>query len=62
MYFLCRFIGPEAVLNLETEHPEFRRWKWIRPEEFSLKWLPEFKRGVYQEVIRDFFGLDLRDV
>lgn len=60
VYFHCRFIGPESLLNLETEHPEFRRWRWILPHEFDLRWLPEFKRGVYREVLRDFFEVELR--
>jgi putative (di)nucleoside polyphosphate hydrolase len=59
VYFLCRFLGPESLLNLETPHPEFRRWKWILPHEFDLRWLPEFKRGVYQKVLRDFFEVEL---
>ena len=58
-YFRCEFLGSDAAINLETAHTEFRRWKWIRPEEFSLAWLPEFKRAVYQQVMQDFFGLDL---
>lgn len=60
VYFLCRFIGPESLLNLETEHPEFRRWKWILPHEFDLRWLPEFKREVYQSVLKDFFEVEAR--
>jgi putative (di)nucleoside polyphosphate hydrolase len=59
VYFLCQFIGPESLLNLETEHPEFRRWKWILPHEFDLRWLPEFKREVYQQVLRDFFEVEI---
>ena len=57
-YFRCQFLSGDDAINLETSQPEFRRWKWIRPEEFSLKWLPEFKRGVYQQVMRDFFGVE----
>lgn len=59
VYFLCRFNGPDHLVKLETEHPEFRRWRWILPHEFDLRWLPEFKRPVYQEVMRDFFEVDL---
>jgi hypothetical protein len=38
------------------EHPEFRAWKWIKPAEFQLAWLPEMKREVYCQVFRDFFN------
>ena len=58
VYFLCHFGGPDALFNLETAHPEFRRWRWILPHEFDLRWLPEFKRGVYREVLRDFFEVE----
>jgi putative (di)nucleoside polyphosphate hydrolase len=34
---------------------EFKAYKWIRPEEFDLNWLPEFKREVYREVMDNFF-------
>ena len=59
VYFHCHFSGPESLINLETLHPEFRRWKWILPHEFDLRWLPEFKRGVYQQVLRDFFEAEV---
>ncbi|MBP7950186.1 MAG: NUDIX domain-containing protein [Verrucomicrobiales bacterium] len=56
-YFLCRFHAPDDVVNLETKHPEFRSWRWIRPEEFDLGWLPDFKREVYRRVLADFFAV-----
>ena len=30
-----------------------------QPEEFDLEWLPGFKRDVYRQVMRDFFGVVL---
>ena len=57
IYFLCRFDGPDSLINLATAHPEFRSWKWVEPAEFELDWLPDFKRGVYAAVLEDFFGL-----
>lgn len=61
-YFLCRFPGPDSLLNLETKHPEFRSWRWILPHEFDLRWLPAFKRDVYRRVLRDFFGVEWGEV
>lgn len=58
-YFRCEFLGTDDAIDLETAQPEFRRWKWIVPEEFKLEWLPEFKRSVYAQVMKDFFGFDL---
>jgi putative (di)nucleoside polyphosphate hydrolase len=52
-YFFCRLVpgAPEPVLDQR----EFKAYKWIRPEEFDLNWLPEFKREVYREVMDNFF-------
>ncbi len=58
-YYRCLFTGSDKHINIQTEHPEFMAWKWIRPEEFQLGWLPGFKKDVYVAVFRDFFGLDL---
>lgn len=54
-YFLCDFEADDSAININTPKPEFRSWKWIQPAEFNLNWLPEFKRAVYAEVLRDFF-------
>jgi putative (di)nucleoside polyphosphate hydrolase len=56
-YFLCPFSAADSVINISTPKPEFRSWKWIQPAEFKLSWLPEFKRGVYRDVLRDFFQI-----
>jgi putative (di)nucleoside polyphosphate hydrolase len=56
-YFLCRFLGTDADFDLEQPHPEFSAFRWIRPEEFLLDWLPGFKRDVYRQVLRDFFSV-----
>lgn len=58
-YYLCRFLGTDADINLKTPEPEFRSFKWIAPHEFQLEWLPEFKRDVYRKVMQDFFGVTL---
>lgn len=58
-YFLCEFLGSEADITVETEDREFRSLRWIDPKEFRMNWLPAFKRAVYQQVMRDFFRLDL---
>jgi len=55
-YFLCRLIGDESVIDLDTEEREFSDFKWIEPDEFDLGWVPDFKREVYVRVMRDFFG------
>jgi len=59
-YYLCRLkkAAPEIHLNGHKQ-PEFGRYKWIWPENFKLKWLPEFKRQVYRAVMLDFFEVRL---
>ncbi|MEA3188324.1 MAG: putative (di)nucleoside polyphosphate hydrolase [Chthoniobacter sp.] len=58
-YFLCNLIGPKSQISVETAHPEFRRARWIFPQEFSREWLPEMKQEVYAAVLRHFFEVDL---
>lgn len=58
-YFRCAFHGNDARINVATEHPEFRAWRWVEPREFQLAWLPPMKVEVYRQVFVDFFGLKL---
>jgi putative (di)nucleoside polyphosphate hydrolase len=58
-YFLCDFLGEDSKINLHTHHPEFRAWKWIRPQDFRREWLPGMKLDVYARVFQDFFGVRL---
>ena len=56
-YFLCDFLADDSKINVGTEHPEFRAWKWIAPPDFQKVWLPEMKLEVYAAVFQDFFGI-----
>lgn len=56
-YFLLELTAPESRINVETPYREFRRSRWIAPDEFDLRWLPEMKRDVYRRVLNDFFGM-----
>lgn len=58
-YFLCDYSGLDAQINVDTEHPEFRAFRWIAPEDFRLAWLPEMKREVYRAVMADFFRIKI---
>jgi len=60
-YFLCRFLGTDADIDLDQDDAEFSAFRWIAPTEFCLAWLPEFKRQVYRQVFQDFFGIDLAE-
>lgn len=54
-YYLCRMHDDKAEPWLDNK--EFCSYQWIFPAEFNLKTLPDFKRGVYKRVLRDFFGV-----
>ena len=52
-WFLARFNGTDADIDLATEHPEFRAYQWIDP------WrLPDlivaFKKRLYEQVLEEF--------
>ena len=52
-WFLARFLGDETDIDLDTEHPEFRAYRWVDP------WhLPDlivaFKKRLYEEVLEEF--------
>lgn len=52
-WFLMRFTGTEADIDLDAHVAEFDDWKWVPPRE-----LPEiavdFKRGLYRELLAEF--------
>jgi putative (di)nucleoside polyphosphate hydrolase len=58
-YFLCHLKPGAPQVNVDQKSREFRAYRWIPPQEFDLDWLPEFKRDVYREVMRDFFRVAL---
>jgi len=53
MWFLLKFNGADADINIETEHPEFSQWTWMAPDALLDKIVP-FKRDVYQAVFTEF--------
>ena len=52
-WFLARFLGTDADVNIHTEHPEFREWKWIEPRDLPELIVP-FKRELYRQLLREF--------
>lgn len=56
-YYLCHLQPGAPPVNVNQKPREFGAYRWICPDEFDLDWLPAFKREVYQQVIRDFFGI-----
>lgn len=52
-WFLARFTGEDADVNIETDHPEFRAWKWADPSELPAMIVP-FKKALYEAVLEEF--------
>lgn len=52
-WFAVRYLGADRDINIATESPEFRAWRWV-----SLECLPglavDFKRPVYEALVRAF--------
>jgi putative (di)nucleoside polyphosphate hydrolase len=40
-------------VNLATDHPEFREWKWVDPRQLPELIVP-FKRDLYRRLLEDF--------
>jgi putative (di)nucleoside polyphosphate hydrolase len=53
LWFLLRFLGEDAEIDIATEHPEFRDWRWVTADEM-LEAIVPFKRAVYAEVVAAF--------
>lgn len=58
-YYLCRLRKDAPSINIDQKPREFRSYKWLKPAKFNINWLPQFKRGVYREVLRDFFDVEV---
>ena len=52
-WFLARFLGTDEDVNIETEHPEFRAWRWCDPDDLPKMIVP-FKRELYEAVLAAF--------
>ncbi|WBU53567.1 RNA pyrophosphohydrolase [Paracoccus sp. SCSIO 75233] len=52
-WVLMRFTGSDDQVNIETEHPEFDKWAWMRADDLIAKIVP-FKRAVYEQVLATF--------
>jgi putative (di)nucleoside polyphosphate hydrolase len=52
-WYLARFLGRDSDIDIATEHPEFREWKWVEPEQLPHLIVP-FKRELYRRLLREF--------
>ena len=49
-WFIVKFLGDEAEINLNTEQPEFIEWKWIDPDKLP-KLIVNFKKKLYNSLL-----------
>ena len=52
-WFLFRFTGTDADINIATAHEEFRAWRWSDPADLPTMIVP-FKRALYEAVLAAF--------
>jgi len=52
-WFCARFLGVDADIDIETEHPEFNAWRWAEIESLPDLIVP-FKRDLYAELVAAF--------
>ena len=52
-WFLLRFHGTDADVDIATEHPEFTEWRWLAADQLVSHIVP-FKRDVYRAVLSEF--------
>ncbi len=52
-WFLMKFLGTDADINIATSHPEFSAWKWL-PFAQLPRVIIGFKRDIYKQVVEAF--------
>ena len=52
-WFLMKFHGSDADINIDTEIPEFSEWRWTPADQLVANIVP-FKRDVYSSVLEEF--------
>ncbi len=52
-WFALSFLGTDADIDIATEEPEFRAWRWADPAELPDLIVP-FKRRLYQDLVAEF--------
>lgn len=55
-WFLMRFTGTDADVNIATPHQEFRDWRWVDPQQLPELIVP-FKKKLYRDLLHEFAHL-----
>jgi len=54
-WFLARFLGTDADIDIATADPEFCDWKWVDSDDLPELIVP-FKRDLYRQLLAEFRG------
>jgi putative (di)nucleoside polyphosphate hydrolase len=52
-WFVARFLGQDSDIDIATEDPEFREWRWVEPKRLPELIVP-FKRDLYRRLLNEF--------
>jgi len=52
-WYLMRFKGEDAEINLETPEPEFSSWQWVDAQKLP-NLAVAFKKYIYEKVLEEF--------
>ncbi len=52
-WYAMRFTGTDRDINIDTEHPEFSEWKWVKAAMLPEIIVP-FKRKLYAKLVEEF--------
>jgi len=52
-WFVMRFTGTDADINIDTDEPEFLDWKWAEIDRLPSLIVP-FKRALYERIVAEF--------
>ena len=55
-WLLFYFAGENTEININTKHPEFKTWEWIKPDQLPLKAV-SFKKEVYVLITKVFIPI-----
>jgi putative (di)nucleoside polyphosphate hydrolase len=52
-WIALKFTGTDSDINIQTEEPEFKAWRWLSPDDLIERAVP-FKRDVYEKILGGF--------
>ncbi len=55
-WFALAFKGADSDIDIATEHPEFKAWRWMKLDDVAAA-IVAFKRPIYERVAAEFAPL-----